>query len=191
MDQKQTSRQIQAKMTKKKIYAATLELMKDHAISEIKIKDICSAADISVGAFYHHFSNKKEVLSLYPFPEFRRQENNNSEEPLEELLSIIDLQNMTIEKNGVNFSAQFLTIQLQEMTGPYLKKGEPFYETMCSYMSDYLVQIGKSDEYDLIVVIDRLLRISAGNICYWTVSAGSFPLVETTHNDLVAYFQTL
>lgn len=56
------SRKIQAQKTKERIISATSELLKEKTLDEINVTDICKSADVSVGAFYHHFQNKEFII---------------------------------------------------------------------------------------------------------------------------------
>ena len=60
---KLTSRDMQAIQTKKTIANACSKLLEEKSWNEIKVTDICSAAGISVGAFYYHFKNKEAILN--------------------------------------------------------------------------------------------------------------------------------
>lgn len=60
--EKLTSRDMQAIQTKKTIVKVCGELLKEKPWNKIKVTDICSRAGISVGAFYHHFKSKEEIL---------------------------------------------------------------------------------------------------------------------------------
>lgn len=56
-----TSRQIQAQQTKEKIFNASISLLKDMDIEDIKITDIIEAAGVSPGTFYHYYATKWDV----------------------------------------------------------------------------------------------------------------------------------
>jgi AcrR family transcriptional regulator len=57
-----TKRQLQAIQTKNKIYTTAIELMKNKDFQDITIEEICSKAEVSVGAFYHYFLSKNDFL---------------------------------------------------------------------------------------------------------------------------------
>ena len=59
-----TNRQKQAKATKKKITGVVLEMCRKRDISDITISEICEAAGVSVGTFYHYFKTKEEILTV-------------------------------------------------------------------------------------------------------------------------------
>ena len=56
-----TRRQQQAAETRQKIYVSTISLYQTKPYDSVTIADICEAADISVGSFYHYFKDKDEV----------------------------------------------------------------------------------------------------------------------------------
>ena len=61
---KLTDRQKQAIATKLRITKIASELFKLNGFDSVKIQDICEAAGISVGAFYHHFKSKMEIINI-------------------------------------------------------------------------------------------------------------------------------
>jgi len=51
--------------TRWRIYDAAIELMTKRGYDEVKIEEICTAADVSNPAFFHHFSNKAALMRAY------------------------------------------------------------------------------------------------------------------------------
>ncbi|WP_300386553.1 TetR/AcrR family transcriptional regulator [Clostridium sp.] len=58
-----TERQKQAIATKLRITQIATDLFKKKGFENIKIQDICDAAEISTGAFYHHFKSKNQIIN--------------------------------------------------------------------------------------------------------------------------------
>ena len=58
-----TKRQQQALQTKQHIYQVGLGLMEKKGYHGTTIEQISKAAKVSVGAFYHHFQSKEDILS--------------------------------------------------------------------------------------------------------------------------------
>jgi TetR/AcrR family fatty acid metabolism transcriptional regulator len=58
-----TSRQEQALETKNRIYSAAIELMDQKGFENITIAEISEKAGVSVGAFYHYFTSKNDILA--------------------------------------------------------------------------------------------------------------------------------
>ncbi len=55
-------RQQQAQETRAAIYEAVNSLVREMPFERIRIQDICERAGISLGAFYHYFSSKSDLL---------------------------------------------------------------------------------------------------------------------------------
>ena len=61
-DKNLTNRQLQAQLTKEKIYKAALALIQEKGYANVFIKDITEAAGVAKGSFYTHFQSKEEIL---------------------------------------------------------------------------------------------------------------------------------
>ena len=55
-------KQERAQETTMAIIQSTMKLSLLKGIDKVTIRDICTDAGISVGAFYHHFTTKQELL---------------------------------------------------------------------------------------------------------------------------------
>lgn len=61
--QELTKRQQQAQKTRQHIYDIGLMLMQKNGYHATTVSQISKAANVSVGAFYHHFRSKEDILS--------------------------------------------------------------------------------------------------------------------------------
>jgi Transcriptional regulator len=57
-------RQLQAQETKRRIFQSAIGLMAEKGYHGTKIEEICQAAEVSIGAFYHHFKSKDDIFSV-------------------------------------------------------------------------------------------------------------------------------
>jgi AcrR family transcriptional regulator len=62
-DKPLTRRQEQALETKNRIYNAAVELMERKGFDNVTVADISKAAGVSIGAFYHYFESKNDILA--------------------------------------------------------------------------------------------------------------------------------
>jgi TetR/AcrR family transcriptional regulator, fatty acid metabolism regulator protein len=60
---KLTKRQEQAIEIKNRIYTAAIKLIDKRRFENITIADISEKSEVSVGAFYHYFSSKNDILA--------------------------------------------------------------------------------------------------------------------------------
>jgi AcrR family transcriptional regulator len=51
--------------TKKALYEAIIELMKDNAFEDIKVSDICEKAMVNRSTFYAHYQDKYDLISSF------------------------------------------------------------------------------------------------------------------------------
>lgn len=62
-DRSQTSRDLQREATRRRVYAAALEIFRRDGVAQSRIEDIANAAGVSRGTFYFHFPTKDDVLA--------------------------------------------------------------------------------------------------------------------------------
>lgn len=79
---KKTKRALQAIETRNRIYESATALMKRNGFDNITIEQISKAADVSVGAFYHYFGSKNDILNEI----FKRADDHFSEQVLDRLI---------------------------------------------------------------------------------------------------------
>lgn len=65
MNKKTTKRKLQAQKTKKAIYESASMLFWEKGFDNVTVEEIATAAGVSVGAFYHHFKSKQEVMTVF------------------------------------------------------------------------------------------------------------------------------
>lgn len=85
-------RKRQGQETERKILNAALALMRERSFDKVSIRDICREADITTGAFYHHFPSKEAMLEsgFAPLDDFMRQSLASNETlPPDERLQVI------------------------------------------------------------------------------------------------------
>ncbi len=62
MSTTKTSRKQQADATKRRIFDCALKLLMERGYENITIRDIVTAASVSIGSFYHYYSSKLDVF---------------------------------------------------------------------------------------------------------------------------------
>ena len=66
-----TDRSLRALKTKKKLFQCAVKLIEKNGYDNVTIEDICKKTGVSVGAFYHYFNSKTDIL-LEVFKEIDR-----------------------------------------------------------------------------------------------------------------------
>lgn len=97
-------RKEQAQRTETAILNAALTLMREKGYDTVTVRDICKAAGITTGAFYHHFQSKEELFDKGFAPLDEYMENAMKDEPANDpavrLKLILSRYALFMEKSG-------------------------------------------------------------------------------------------
>lgn len=176
----QTSRQMQALATKQKIFSCAVSLFAQKTYENVTVQDICSEADVSVGAFYHHFKSKENILDEgYRLFDQRTEEAWNSghpDSPLEAIQFLISVQARSMEGMGPPAVLQYFKNQLSCSEKYILNQERFFYKTIRQSVEDGIAAgllAGDSAE-----ITEDILGITRGMIYDWCLHAGTYCLPE-------------
>ena len=177
-----TKRQEQALATKNKIIHCAIDLFATNTFETITVKDICQAAEVSIGAFYHHFTSKADILDqAYQFfdDEIKKiLEENQPDKPLEAIKLLISKQNSSLNQIGLQASLQLFKNQLTYGNRYILNKDRFFYQEMLKNIKKSLdLGILKGDA-DTITA--ELLSTSRGIAYDWCLNEGAYSLEDRT-----------
>lgn len=183
-----TRRQAQAIETANRIYAAAIELMDRKGFERLTIADISRRAGVSVGAFYHHFRSKDDILAEI----FRRADEYFLTQVVGDLSQpAIQEQIVAYFDHYARFNAASGVEMTQQLFNPkvklFIQKGRP----MQTILQDL---IRKGQERDEIrgdaepEELARLLFVMARGVVFeWSLYDGGYDLEATMHK----YMQTL
>ena len=112
--------------TRDNLMEAAFGLVRQKGLSATSVDEICAAAGVSKGAFFHHFKSKEELAaaaanhwSEVTEAFFETAPYHQSEDPLERLLGYIDLRREMMDGEIADFTC-FVGTMAQEawMTSP-------------------------------------------------------------------------
>lgn len=176
----QTSRQLQALATKQKIFSCAVSLFAQKTYENVTVQDICSEAEVSVGAFYHHFKSKENILDEgYRLFDQRSEEAWNSghpDSPLEAIQFLISVQARSMEGMGPPAVLQYFKNQLSCSEKYILNPDRFFYKTIRQSVEDGIAAgllAGDSTE-----ITEDILGITRGMIYDWCLHGGAYHLTE-------------
>lgn len=177
MIKEKTSRQIQAENTKAHIFAVATDLLTHKTMDEISILEICTKAEVSVGAFYYHFVNKAGII-IELYREIDAQFENEiypsliEEEPMEAILKYLEYQCSIPALRGLDLVKNTYKAQIDYGNVFYLSKdrGLPhgLYLLIKRAVEKGIIKEPVSTEQ----LMNELLIISRGIIYNWCVSDG-------------------
>lgn len=97
-------RKMQSEETQRKILDTALDLMRKKGFDQVSIRDICKAAGLTTGAFYHHFPSKEALLEhgFTPLDEYMRHalKSCTATEPEDKLRAILTAYAAFMEDSG-------------------------------------------------------------------------------------------
>ena len=185
---KLTDRQKQAISTKIKITKVATDLFKTKGFNGVKIQDICEAAGISIGAFYHHFKSKMEIINIaYEQVDILlmdRFEEGEFNSYIDKLIFLLEEGAHMMEELGWIFVGEIYK-NLISTERKYSTHPERHITLLVkSILEDAL----KNNELDNSISPSELtmiiMRISRGDIFDWCLHEGNYDLKSRIAYDL-------
>ncbi len=186
--QKLTSRQVQAIKTKNKIYKIAIDLMEKKGFENITIEEISKKAGVSVGAFYHYFESKNDILIeiFNRFDGYFRNEVKDKlikENAYDQIVLFFDYYAKYCKITGIDTTKQV-----------YNTKNKPFI-AKDRYMINLLNEIIKEGQEKNQLIKDmpaeeigKYMIIAARGIIFdWCLHEGDYDIEEAT----IKYFKRL
>lgn len=187
-----TTRRVQAIETANRIYAAAIELMDRKGFERLTIAEISKKAGVSVGAFYHYFRSKDDILAEI----FRRADDYF-------LTHVVgDLDQRTIPEQIVRYFDHYAKFNVtsgvemtQQLFNPkvklFIQKGRPMQTILQDLirrgqeMGEIRADKGPGDLARLLFVMAR------GVVFEWSLFDGAYDLEATMHSYMLELVSTL
>lgn len=177
-----TQRTLQSINTRKKLYDVCIELIREHGFDSVTIEDISKKAGVSVGAFYHHFSSKSDILHeiIAQIDEYFEKEVSNRLHgtSLDKINEYFRYYAEFIVDQGVDFIKQLFT------TKNKLFIANNRYLMTC--LKDLIVQGQQNKEIrgsqDAEEITDFFFILVRGVVFDWCLHDGSYDLKSTIEN---------
>ncbi len=174
-------RQLQARETKGRIYAAALRLIEAEGFDRVSVDRICEEAGVAKGSFYHHFRSKADLIvegySLCDryFEEEVRGKLLAPDAP-GRLVEFVCRQARYAKETGLDLIRQVYKSQLENGTRFFISAER----SLPAILRELVVEGQSSGELrsdlDPGYVVDYLLRFSRGLIYDWCLREGAYDL---------------
>ena len=187
-----TKRQEQARETKNRIYTSAIELMEQEGFDNITIADISEKAGVSVGAFYHYFSSKNDILA-----EIFRQADEYFSTKVVKALSKASIPDQIIEyfDHYAKFNLTSGVETTQQLFNPkikfFIKEGRPMLEILHD-----LVRTGQEKneirgDMEARELVRYLFVMARGIVFEWSLYDGNYDLEAKMHNYMGKLVSTI
>ena len=183
---------------KARIITAATDLLKEKGMDYLTVSNICKVAGVSVGSFYHHFSNKDEVLSYYLSEAFRKNDLEfdriRGNDIVENIIRCYELYNQFLVDQGLEFVVNYYTtsnkglysrtksINNSAIVAPIMQK----IKDLCTHATENGFM--RSD-CDTDLFLFDLTVIEKGVIFDWCVCEGSYDLVSEVSRIMDNYMR--
>ena len=183
----QARRQLQAQSTRRAILDAAVALSRQRGFARVTIRDICQAAGVTTGAFYHHFASKEALLnqgfsSLDAYLE-EALARLSDHPPLERLEALLRLYAQYMEELGWETVALYYGRRLADPEAASMSPQRYTLRAMGECL-DALAQDGAlSQSYSPRWTADFFFRHFRGTVIDWVLHRGSYPLWPKLQQD--------
>lgn len=187
----QARRQVRSEATRRAILDAAVSLIREKGFDKLTVRDLCAAAGVTTGAFYHHFSSKEDLISqgfssLDAYLE-EAMEPHRDEPPLERLDSLLRAYTAYIENVGWQTMALYYT---RRLAAPSAASMSPNRYTLRA-MEECLQQLSDgnvlSPERSPSWTADFFFRHFRGVVVDWILHNGSYPLWDKLEQDYLLF----
>ncbi|MHC5229094.1 TetR/AcrR family transcriptional regulator [Enterococcus sp. LJL99] len=177
-----------SKEAKRAIISAAIVLFAKRGYKETTIKDLCEESGYSVGAFYHHFKSKADILA-YMYNRFDRDIRTKvielapktSREGI--LLIAIEHVNQCLYL-GADATSQYLGESLIDHNS-FSSKTRLFEEGMVQKYLETGIESGEfSDELNVEIVTRIISSIFSSHVRHWCLFSGQYKLMELVVADI-------
>ncbi len=180
-------RQTQAEHTRRAILEAAVHLAQQVGFDKMTIRDICQAAGVTTGAFYHHFTSKEDLLnqgfdSLDAFMESALAPYQNTL-PLERLETLLRLYAQYMEGQGWATVARYYGRRLASPNAASMSPNRYTLRTMLECLTALSQEGALASDYTPEWTAEFFFRHFRGVVIDWVLHRGAYPLWPKLSQD--------
>jgi TetR/AcrR family fatty acid metabolism transcriptional regulator len=187
-----TTRKEQAEETRNRIYTSAIELMEENGFGNFTIEDISKRAGVSVGAFYHYFDSKNDILAeiFYRADDYFSTHvvNSLSKRSIpEQIVEYFDHYARFNVASGVETTQQIFNPKIKF----FIEEGRPMLEIL-----EGLIRKGQEKneirgDTDAKELVSYLLSMARGVVFDWSLYDGNYDLEAKMHKYMEILVSTI
>ncbi|MGL5328819.1 MAG: TetR/AcrR family transcriptional regulator [Peptostreptococcaceae bacterium] len=196
--EKTNTRILQAEKTYNLILQTTLEMLEEKEYSEISINSICKKANISVGALYHHFKSKEDIIyNIFVYIEKLLIENRKNEK-----IESDDFRELIVKHLALNID-YWINVHnislLRQVVIAMINSSNKYYLDVERRATNQIVFIlNEAKEKSLIKtkiktenITEKILTIHTGAIVKLCLCNGEFDIKKELEDIIYPYLDSL
>jgi len=177
-----TNRQKQAIKSKLHISNVALNLFKNNPYDDIKITDICEAANVSVGAFYHYFKSKEDIITItYQGLDSLVEEkvlNSSYNSNVEAIIDINYQAGLIMRDMGYGFVSAAYQLMMKQDNPITTDYNRPSYKLLDKHIK-LAVENGEIEsKYEVEELVHYLMLVGRGVMLDWCLVQGEYDIAE-------------
>ena len=183
--EKMTRRKLQALDTKSRIFNSASRLMEQKGFDNITIEQISKDANVSVGAFYHHYLSKNDILN-----EIYQQGDDYFRERVVNQLSGVTTAELIVSYFD-HFAQFYISLGVDHIKALYKTQSKIFVNKnryMITALRDIITQGQAKKELacDMSAdeITDMLVSTARGFAYTWCLYDGDYPFQEVMHRSI-------
>jgi len=193
-DKPLTKRKMQALNTKKIIYDRAMELIRKEGYDNISISKICKEAGVSVGAFYHHFEAKENIIieSYKIVDEYYAQRANNlkATNTFDKIVEITSSGGEYIGKEDIDITCKIYQSLIYSGGEYVISKERPLFKIL----KDIIIEGQEKKEIcnDIAPekITEYILIFLRGIIYDWCLHQGNYDLEEKINRAMSIFIKS-
>ncbi|MGF3072266.1 TetR/AcrR family transcriptional regulator [Facklamia sp. P13069] len=178
LEESKSNRDIQAELSKQKLFNSAFELFSKRPYHKVKIRDICNDAGVSVGLFYHYFLSKEALYNetfVYYMNHDKRSYDVDSSNPIDSIKRIIATNISGFVEMGPIFTNKFLVNEL-------LTNYEYLNDDSRKFNKAIIQCIDNAIEHELLYgnqgeIAQDIFHVLKGIGFNWAINGGNFDFI--------------
>lgn len=177
--------------TKKKILQVARKIALEKGFEVLTIRDICKESGISVGAFYHHFSSKDELIDesflIYDLDLDSRIKEYDELNPLLSLKSLLLNQIIFVSSFPYKLIVEYYRAILASSSKGAVNKERTYYKAVDHFVELALEKRIFSNKYSKEFLNNYFIKYIRGNLIHWCLNP-NIDIVNQTSSELDLIF---
>ena len=176
------------------IMQAAMRLSLAKGLTNVTIRDICTEAGISVGAFYHHFSSRQELFmrTFEAFDQalsFQMEQRCAEKDPKEALMDILLFQVRYMSREGAGIVSHYYRSLLSTPTPGAVSTNRPYYRIIRQCLQRLADTHQLHPDCSVEIITDYCITFVRGCLIDWCLQDQSYDVVTHTRSILPTFIR--
>ena len=189
-------RRVKSRMVKDRILETATKLIREHGYECVTVHNVCQAAEVSVGSFYHHFENKDQLLAYYLVAAFEERAQKFSEvsddDVVHAVIQCYHLYDDFLLDQGFDFVKNYYTTQNKGLDTSKRNDSTvtvPIMDKTISLMAKAVEAGDMLPETDAAQLGEDLCRLEKGVVFDWCLCDAGYDLKAQTQHMMETYLR--